>query len=203
MKTLTVPVTDKQDLAALAAGDMVYLSGTLYTARDAAHKRLCALLDGREPLPMPLLDQAVYYAGPCPAPPGYPMGSVGPTTSSRMDAYSPRLIAQGLRVMIGKGPRSAKVMDAMRLYGAVYLAAIGGAGALMAHTVREAECVAFPELGAEAVYRLRVADMPLVVAIDLYGNNLYETGPEHCTGGRARLNYAKGTSLPFSAYNPL
>ena len=178
MKTLTVPVSNKQELAALAAGDVIYLSGTLYTARDAAHKRLCALLDGGENLPMPLMDQAVYYAGPCPAPPGHPIGSAGPTTSSRMDAYAPRLIAEGLRIMIGKGPRSAKVMDAMRLYGALYLAAIGGAGALMAHTVREAECVAFPELGAEAIYKLRVEDMPLVVAIDLYGNNLYETGPE-------------------------
>lgn len=178
MKTLTVPVSNTQELAALAAGDMIYLSGTLYTARDAAHQRLCALLDGGEDLPMPLTDQAVYYAGPCPAPPGHPIGSAGPTTSSRMDAYAPQLIAQGLRIMIGKGPRSAKVMDAMRMHGAVYLAAIGGAGALMAHTVKEAECIAFPELGAEAIYQLRVEDMPLVVAIDLYGNNLYETGPE-------------------------
>lgn len=178
MKRLTVPVTDMQELAALSAEDMVYLSGTLYTARDAAHKRLCDLLNAGETLPMPLAGQAIYYAGPCPAPPGRPIGSAGPTTSSRMDAYTPRLLAEGLRVMIGKGPRSAAVMDTMRRHGAVYLAAIGGAGALTARAVREAHCIAFPELGAEAIYRLRVEDMPLIVAIDIYGNDLYEIGPE-------------------------
>lgn len=177
MKTLSVPINTIEALRDLTAGDMVYLSGTVYTARDAAHKRLCALLDAGESLPMPLADQAIYYAGPCPAPPGYAIGSAGPTTSSRMDAYAPSLIARGLRVMIGKGPRAQSVMEAMKQYGAVYLAAIGGAGALISHTVKEAQCIAFPELGAEAIYRLTVVDMPLIVAIDLDGNNLYETGP--------------------------
>lgn len=177
VKTLKVPIAKTEDLGALAAGDMVYLSGTLLTARDAAHKRLCDLLEAGQPLPVPLRDQALYYTGPCPAPPGYAIGSAGPTTSSRMDTYTPPLLQEGLRVMIGKGPRSAAVMDAMKKHNAMYLAAIGGAGALMAHTVRKAECVAFPELGPEAIYRLEVTDMPLIVAIDLAGNNLYETGP--------------------------
>ena len=141
----------------LKAGDRVLFTGVIWTGRDAAHKRLVALLDG-----------------PCPAPPGHPIGSAGPTTSGRMDAYSPRLIADcGLRGMIGKGNRSAAVIDAMKQYGAVYFAATGGAGALIARCIRKCEIIAFPDLGPEAIHRLEVENFPLVVAIDSLGNNLY------------------------------
>ena len=158
----------------LKSGDSVLLSGVVYTARDAAHKRLVALLDEGKPLPVELRDQLIYFVGPCPAPPGHPIGSAGPTTSGRMDAYSPRLIADcGLRGMIGKGNRSAAVIDAMKQYGAVYFAATGGAGALIARCIRKCEIIAFPDLGPEAIHRLEVENFPLVVAIDSLGNNLY------------------------------
>ena len=152
--------------------------GTIYTARDAAHKRLCEMLDAGEPMPFNFEGQAVYYAGPCPAKPGQPIGSVGPTTGGRMDAYSPRLIQQGLRVMIGKGSRSEEVIDALKKYTGVYFAAIGGAAALMAKAVKEAEVIAFDELGTEAIRRLRVEELPVIVAIDHEGNDMYKLGVE-------------------------
>lgn len=157
---------------------MVYISGTIYTARDAAHKRLCEMLDAGEPMPFDFEGQAVYYAGPCPAKPGQPIGSVGPTTGGRMDAYSPRLIQQGLRVMIGKGSRSEEVIDALKEHTGVYFAAIGGAAALMAKAVKEAEVIAFDELGTEAIRRLRVEELPVIVAIDHEGNDMYKLGVE-------------------------
>ncbi len=170
---LTAPF-DRATAERLRAGDLVRLSGVIWTGRDAAHKRLVARLDAGEALPVDLRDQVIYFVGPCPAPPGRPIGSAGPTTSGRMDAYSPRLIAEcGLRGMIGKGDRSPAVVEAMRRYGAVYFAATGGAGALIAGSIVKCELVAFPELGPEAMYRLEVRDFPLVVAIDAAGNSLY------------------------------
>ena len=158
----------------LKAGDRVLFTGVIWTGRDAAHKRLVALLDEGKPLPVELRDQLIYFVGPCPAPPGHPIGSAGPTTSGRMDAYSPRLIADcGLRGMIGKGNRSAAVIDAMKQYGPVYFAATGGAGALIARCIRKCEIIAFPDLGPEAIHRLEVENFPLDVAIDSLGNNLY------------------------------
>jgi fumarate hydratase subunit beta len=163
MKTLTTPLTP-ETIKTLHAGDRVLLSGTIYTGRDAAHKRLITLLNNNEPLPFDVRGQAIYYAGPCPAPPGRVIGSVGPTTSLRMDAYAPRLIEYGLKVMIGKGTRNAEVTDAIKRYTGLYLSAIGGAGALYATCVTEAELIAFPDLGPEAIYKLTVKDMPLIVA---------------------------------------
>lgn len=173
MKKLTTPL-DETAARQLAAGDTVLISGVIYTGRDAAHKRLLALLDEGKELPMELRDQIIYFVGPCPAPPGRPIGSAGPTTSYRMDPYSPRLIAAtGLRGMIGKGNRSNEVVEAMKKHGAVYFAATGGAGALIARQIKKCDLVAFPELGPEAVYRLEVEDFPAVVAIDSCGNSLY------------------------------
>jgi hypothetical protein len=176
-RIISAPFTD-ETIKSLYAGDMVYISGTIYTARDAAHKRLCEMLDAGEPMPFNFEGQAVYYAGPCPAKPGQPIGSVGPTTGGRMDAYSPRLIQQGLRVMIGKGSRSEEVIDALKKYTGVYFAAIGGAAALMAKAVKEAEVIAFDELGTEAIRRLRVEELPVIVAIDHEGNDMYKLGVE-------------------------
>lgn len=173
---LSLPL-DRETVKSLKAGDLLSLSGVLYTARDAAHKRLIAALDRGEPLPVDLAGQTIYYAGPCPAPPGRPIGSAGPTTSGRMDAYAPRLIAQGLLGMIGKGMRQPTVVEAMRQHGAIYLGATGGAGALLAERIRSAEVIAYEDLGAEAIRRLVVEDFPVVVLIDSQGNNLYETGP--------------------------
>ena len=162
--------------AELRAGDLLLLSGALYTARDAAHKRLSQrLLDGLPP-PIELRGETIYYAGPCPARPGRIIGSVGPTTSGRMDAYAPLLLQRGLRVMIGKGERRPSVIEAMKKQGAVYLGATGGAGALLAQCIRRAEVVAYPELGTEAIRRLTVENFPVVVLIDSMGNNLYQTG---------------------------
>ena len=159
----------------LHAGDEVLLSGIIYTGRDAAHKRLCALLDEGKSLPVELKDQVIYFVGPCPAKPGQVIGSAGPTTSGRMDAYSPRLIREcGLRGMIGKGNRGANVVDAMQSDGAVYFAAAGGAAALIAKCIKKAEVVAFDDLGPEAIYKLEVENFKLVVAIDSYGKNLYK-----------------------------
>ncbi len=149
-RILCAPFSD-ETIRSLKAGDMVYISGTVYTARDAAHKRLCEMIERDEPMPFDFDGQAVYYAGPAPAKPGKPIGSVGPTTGGRMDAYSPTLIARGLKVMIGKGTRGAGVIDAMKQYTGVYFAAIGGAAALMAKCVESAEVIAFEELGTEAV----------------------------------------------------
>ncbi len=159
--------------AGLKAGDEVLLSGTVYTARDAAHRRICALLDRGEEPPFPLAGATVYYAGPTPAPPGMPIGSCGPTTSARMDAFTPRLLDLGLKGMIGKGGRSQAVAEAIRRNGAVYFCAIGGAGALAARCVRSAETVAFGELGCEAVRKLTVKDFPLFVAMDCRGGSLF------------------------------
>lgn len=157
----------------LRAGDRVYLSGTIYTARDQAHLALTRMLDAGEPLPFPLRGATVYYAGPTPGRGDMPTLACGPTTSSRMDAFSPRLLALGLAAMIGKGPRSAAVQEAIRQYGAVYLCATGGAGALLAKSIRSMEVLAFPELGCEALRRLEVAHMPLIVGIDAQGGTLF------------------------------
>ena len=162
-------------IRSLRAGDRVSLSGVIYTGRDAAHKRLCALLDAGEELPVDLAGQAIYFVGPCPAPPGKVIGAAGPTTSGRMDAYSPVLIEKcNLKAMIGKGDRNDAVKSAMKEFGAVYFAATGGAGALISRSIVKADVVAFPDLGPEAIYRLEVKDLPLVVAIDAEGNSLYK-----------------------------
>lgn len=163
----------EEGIKSLHAGDSVLFSGVVYTARDAAHKRICALLDeGKEP-PFPLEGSTVYYAGPTPAPEGMPIGSCGPTTSGRMDAYAPRLLDLGMKCMIGKGNRSQEVIDAIKRNGAVYLCAIGGAGALAAQCVKSLEVVAFEDLGCESVKRLVVEDFPLIVAIDSQGKSLF------------------------------
>lgn len=173
VKHLTAPLSEA-DIRSLNAGDIVCLSGTILTGRDAAHKRLCALLDENRELPVDLDGQIIYFVGPCPAPPGRVIGSAGPTTSGRMDAYSPRLIKEcRLRGMIGKGDRNQAVKDAMQEYGAVYFAATGGAGALIAKSIVKAEVVAFDDLGPEAIYRLEVKELPLVIAIDAHGKTLY------------------------------
>jgi fumarate hydratase subunit beta len=179
MTPIRVPVpSTREALAGLRAGDSVLLSGTILTGRDAAHARLCALLEAGKPLPVDLRGQAIYYAGPCPPKPGAVIGSCGPTTSGRMDGYTPRLLAEGLLCMIGKGQRSAAVIEAMRASGAVYLAATGGAGALIADRVKAVRILAFEDLGAEAIRELTAEDLPLIVAIDSQGNDLYRTGPE-------------------------
>jgi fumarate hydratase subunit beta len=172
---IELPLT-REKVAPLKAGDRVYLNGIIYTARDAAHKRLASLLETGEPLPFPLEDAIIYYVGPTPAAPGALIGSAGPTTSYRMDAYAPRLLSLGLRGMIGKGKRSPAVISAMEEAGAVYFGAIGGTGALLAECVREAEVIAFEDLGTEAIRRLRVKDFPVVVVIGSRGDNLYEQG---------------------------
>lgn len=173
---LTTPVT-REDLAPLKAGDTVLLSGVVYTARDAAHKRMMELLDKGEPLPFPVEGSALYHVGPTPERPGEVIGSAGPTTSGRMDAYSPRLLDLGQAIMIGKGARNQAVKDAVVRNGAVYLAALGGAGALMAASVKKLEIICWEDLGCEAVRRLEVADMPLTVILDPHGGDLYQSGP--------------------------
>ena len=172
---LTLPLTAEQ-AAGLKAGDLLLLTGVLYTARDSAHKKMIASLDAGDTLPVDWQGQTVYYAGPCPGRPGQATGSAGPTTSGRMDPYTPRMLEQGLRVMIGKGSRSEAVIAAIRKHRAVYLGATGGAGALLAQCIKQAEVVAYPELGTEAIRRLEVVDFPAVVLIDSQGRNLYETG---------------------------
>ena len=174
---LTTPVA-KEDLAPLRAGDTVLLSGTVYTARDAAHKRMMELLDAGEALPFPVEGSAVYYVGPTPERPGQIIGSAGPTTSGRMDAYSPRLLDLGQAIMIGKGARNQAVKDAVVRNGAVYLAALGGAGALMAESVKQLEIICWEDLGCEAVRRLEVENFPLTVILDPHGGDLYQSGPE-------------------------
>lgn len=157
----------------LRAGEEILLSGTLYTARDAVHKRLFALLDEGKALPFPLRGTAIYYAGPTPAKNGMPIGSCGPTTSSRMDPYVPRLFEEGLRLTIGKGDRAPAVYECIKRYGGAYLLALGGAGALVAQSVKEAEVIAFAELGCESVKRLYVEDLPLYVGIDATGASIF------------------------------
>ncbi len=174
-KQITAPLTDEV-ARSLKCGDMVSISGTIYTGRDAAHKNMVEALERGEELPVEWDGQVVYYAGPTPARPGKVIGSCGPTTSGRMDAYSPTMMDQGLKGMIGKGPRSKEVVDAMVDHGVVYFAAIGGAAALIADSVKECEVIAYDDLGPEAVRRLRVEEYPCIVVIDSEGNNLYEQG---------------------------
>lgn len=172
---VSTPFT-KEDAKKLSAGDAVLISGVVYTARDAAHKRMTEMLARGEALPFDLKNQIIYYVGPCPAKPGQVIGSCGPTTSGRMDAYAPAFIRLGQTGMIGKGLRSQAVVDAMTECGAVYFGAIGGAGALLAKSVVASEVVAFPDLGAEAVRRLTVKNFPATVIIDAAGRSLYEEG---------------------------
>lgn len=173
MKRLTLPL-DHDTVASLHAGDSVLLSGTVYTARDCAHKRLIALLDNGAPLPFELKDAFIYYAGPCPARAGRACGSCGPTTSARMNAFAPRLLDEGLGGMIGKGEMSDETVQSIVKNRAVYFAAIGGAGALYGNAVKKCDCVAFADLLSEAVYRMEIADFPLVVAVDCYGKSIYK-----------------------------
>jgi fumarate hydratase subunit beta len=172
---LTPPLTDA-DVLKLDIGDRVLISGVIYTARDAAHKRLVDLLAAGQKLPVDLKGQVLYYVGPSPARPGRVIGAAGPTTSYRMDSYAPTLLQQGLKAMIGKGQRSPEVIAAMKEYKAVYLGATGGAGALISQCVKDAQVVAFPELGPEAVHRLVVEDLPTIVINDCQGRDLYEVG---------------------------
>jgi len=172
---LTTPLSD-EDVAQLKSGDIVYLSGTMYTARDAAHKRLVDLIINGEELPFDLKGAVIYYVGPTPPKPGDPIGSAGPTTSYRMDPYAPILIEHGLKGMIGKGKRNEAVKDACIKHKAVYFGATGGAAALIAKAIKKAEVIAYPELGPEAVRRIEVEDFPVVVVNDTQGNDLYEEG---------------------------
>ena len=172
-RVLTPPLTD-EDVMPLHAGDRILISGVIYTARDAAHRRMADALERGEPLPFEPAGQVVYYTGPSPAPPGRPIGSAGPTTSYRMDAWAPALYAAGVRATIGKGARSTAVRHAIREHRALYLAAVGGAGALLARCVRAAELIAYPDLGTEAVRRLVVEDFPAIVVNDAHGADLYE-----------------------------
>ncbi len=175
VKKVTLPLTD-ETLKELKAGDNVLLNGVIYVGRDAAHKRMVEALDQGKPLPFDIKGQTIYYMGPSPAKPGQPIGSAGPTTSGRMDSYSPRLMAEGLKGMIGKGMRSPAVKDAIKKYKAVYFAAIGGAGALISKSIKKSEVIAYEELGAEAVRRLDVEDFPVTVINDMYGGDLYQEG---------------------------
>lgn len=171
---ITVPLKD-EDARSLKSGDYVYLTGTIYTARDAAHKRMQEALERGEALPMDMTSNVIYYMGPSPARDGRPIGSAGPTTASRMDKYAPRLIDLGLKGMIGKGKRSQAVKDAIVRNGAVYFAAVGGAGALLSKSIISSEVIAYDDLGTEAIRRLTVKDFPVIVVIDAEGNDLYET----------------------------
>ena len=178
---ITVPVA-KEEIQDLRAGDYVYLTGTIYTARDAAHKRMDEALDRGESLPFDIEGSIIYYMGPSPAREGRAIGSAGPTTASRMDKYTPRLLDLGMGAMIGKGKRSKAVMDAIVRNGAVYFAAVGGAGAILSKCILSSEIVAYEDLGTEAVRRLAIQDFPVVVVMDALGNNLYETAvKEFCT----------------------
>lgn len=170
---ITAPL-DKDEAGKLRAGDYVWISGTIYTARDAAHKRMQEALDAGQELPVDWKDQIIYYMGPSPAREGRVIGSAGPTTSSRMDPYAPRLLDMGLGGMIGKGKRSPEVLDAIVRNGAVYFAAVGGAGALLSRQIKKAEVVAYGDLGTEAIRRLEVEDFPVIVVIDKEGNDLYK-----------------------------
>lgn len=174
---ITVPY-DEMTARELRSGDYVYITGTIYTARDAAHKRMCEALARGEALPVDLKDQVIYYMGPSPAREGRAIGSAGPTTASRMDKYTPALLDLGLRGMIGKGKRTDAVREAIVRNGAVYFAAVGGAGALLSKAIVSSEVIAFDDLGTEAIRRLQVRDFPAIVVIDCNGNNLYETAIE-------------------------
>lgn len=173
MKTINLPLTE-YDIKNLKAGDSVLLSGTLLTGRDCAHKRICEIIDAKKELPFRVLGETIYYAGPCPAPSDKPCGSCGPTTSARMDSFTPKLLDLGLKGMIGKGERSSEVISSIIKNKAVYFAAIGGAGALYGNAVVKSEIVAFSDLLSEAVYRFEVKDFPCIVAIDSNGNSIYK-----------------------------
>ena len=182
-RKITLPLTE--ELAkSLKAGDSVLLTGTIYTSRDAGHKRMCEALARGEKLPFDPQDATIYYVGPTPAKPGQVIGSAGPTTSGRMDAYAPTMLSVGARGMIGKGARLPEVVEAMKKHGGVYFGAIGGAGALLAKCIKSCELIAYEDLGAEALRKLYVEDMPLFVIIDSEGNNLYETGRAEYLAGR-------------------
>ncbi|MGJ7921997.1 Fe-S-containing hydro-lyase [Neobacillus sp. LXY-4] len=175
IKQLTTPLTYDQ-VKDLKAGDQVSITGVIYSARDAAHKNMVDELKSGQPMAIDVTDQVIYYAGPSPAKPGKAIGSCGPTTSGRMDAYSPTMLEQGLRGMIGKGPRSKEVIESMKKNGAVYFAAIGGAAALIADSIKKVDIVAYPELGPEAIRRMEIENYPCIVAVDCEGNDLYEIG---------------------------
>jgi fumarate hydratase subunit beta len=181
-RKVELPLSDDV-VETLHAGDELLLTGVMYVGRDAAHKRLIEALQAGKPLPVDLKGQVIYFMGPTPAKPGKVIGSAGPTSSYRMDAYSPRLIAEGLKGMIGKGMRSAEVKEAMKRFKAVYFGAIGGAGALISNCIRKTEVIAYEDLGAEALRRIEVQDFPVTVINDIYGGDLYEEG-------RARYNRA-------------
>ena len=174
---IQVPIS-KEDVKSLQAGDYVYLTGTIYSARDAAHKRMQETMDEGKNLPLEIKDTVIYYMGPSPAREGRPIGSAGPTTSSRMDKYAPKLLDMGLGAMIGKGKRSQAVLDAIVRNKAVYFVAIGGAGALLSKCITSSEVIAYDDLGAEAIRKMEVKDFPVVVVVDSEGNNLYETAVE-------------------------
>jgi len=174
---LTTPLSE-EDVRKLKAGDVVNLSGVIYTARDAAHSRLVKLIEEGKELPFDLEGSVIYFVGPTPPKPGDPIGSAGPTTSYRMDSYSPTMLKHGSRGMIGKGKRSQEVIDACKEYGGVYFGATGGAGALLGKRIKEAEVIAYPELGPEAIRRIVVEDFPVTVVNDTYGNDLYQMGRE-------------------------
>lgn len=176
-KSIRLALTEKT-IKDLRAGDNVLMTGVMYVGRDAAHKRIVEALDQKKPLPFDLKGQTIYFMGPSPAKPGQVIGSAGPTTSGRMDAYSPRLMAEGLKGMIGKGMRSKAVKDAIKEHGAVYFAAIGGAGALISKAIKKSEIIAYEELGAEAVLRLEVEDFPAIVINDMHGGDLYQEGKQ-------------------------
>ena len=174
---LTTPLTE-ETTRSLKAGDIVYLNGTIFTARDAAHKRLVDLIEAGEELPFDLEGSVIYFVGPTPPKPGNPIGSAGPTTSYRMDSYSPTLLKNGLRGMIGKGKRNQEVKDACKEYGGIYFGATGGAGALLGKKITTAEVIAYPELGPEAIRKITVKDFPVTVINDTFGNDLYQMGRE-------------------------
>ncbi len=176
-KYINAPIS-KEDAVGLRAGDYVYINGTIYTARDAAHKRMYEALERGEKLPMDMESNIIYYMGPSPAREGRPIGSAGPTTASRMDKYAPSLLDLGLRGMIGKGKRSQAVIDGITRNGAVYFAAVGGAGAILSKAIKSSEVIAYDDLGTEAIRKLEVENFPVVVVIDSLGNNLYETAVE-------------------------
>lgn len=175
-KRLTTPL-DSETIKSLEIGDRILIRGKIYSARDAAHKRMCEVLNNEQELPFDIKGQIIYYAGPCPPKPNCVSGPFGPTTSGRMDAYTPQILKQGLKAMIGKGERSHKVVESMKKEGAVYFVAIGGAGALIATKIKSQKVIAYDELGAEALRELWVEDFPVILAIDSLGNNLFETEP--------------------------
>lgn len=177
-RELRTPI-QRGEIKTFNAGDMVFITGTIYTARDAAHKRMAETLEQGKELPLELKDNVIYYMGPSPAREGRPIGSAGPTTASRMDKYAPALLDLGLGGMIGKGKRSREVIDAIVRNGAIYLAAIGGAGALLSKAIVESEVIAYDDLGTEAIRRLKVERFPAIVVVDTKGNNLYETAAAH------------------------